>query len=221
MLKLKNAHPNDERIWMDEGPHQYYIDEKKGYTSATTLAGQYFSKFDSKKQSVLTAKKTGQTQQEVLDEWEEARAAGTRMHKRLEDFYNEAVDVDQGWEEECIKEQFDSFHASVVERKWEMFRTEWMIWDPVTKVCGCIDAVYIDTSLNQSIPDWLAGKCKLRLIIIDWKRCKKMRYSGYRNECGTGPCKDMPACNFVKYSLQQWVKCTTIKCACQKCPSTV
>lgn len=215
MLKLEreNAHPHDLRIRIDPGPHQYYIDDKKGYTSSTQVTKKYFKEFNAlavAKRMVRsrTPKYSGMTVQEIIGMWDVSNKRssddGNKMHKEIEAFYNDSLPLDEWKEVKSVREQFKEFHESIQANDFAIFRTEWMIFDPATNVCGMIDAVFIDTSLGQSIQDWKDGKITLRVIIIDWKRSKEIKYK-YRNEMGLGPCSSLPACNFTKYSLQQCI----------------
>ena len=46
-LAKKNAHPRDEFITFDEGPHIYTVHGEQGYTSVTTFVHHNFASFDS------------------------------------------------------------------------------------------------------------------------------------------------------------------------------
>ena len=45
---LKETHPFawDDRIYLDEATHTYYVDGATGYESVSSLWGRYFKKFD-------------------------------------------------------------------------------------------------------------------------------------------------------------------------------
>ena len=58
-LTKKNAHPRDEHITFDEGPHIYTVHGKQGYTSVTTFVHHHFPEFDSEGcvQKIISSKK--------------------------------------------------------------------------------------------------------------------------------------------------------------------
>ena len=49
LLAKKNAHPRDEFITFEEGPHIYTIHGEQGYTSVTTWNHHHFPVFNSSK----------------------------------------------------------------------------------------------------------------------------------------------------------------------------
>jgi hypothetical protein len=111
-LAKKNAHPRDQHIHFDEGPHKYTIQGVPGitpeteFTSVTTWVHQHFEHFDAKKvieammrntkkwnDPIANAKYYGKSAQEIEQSWatagQEAAAKGTEMHFNIECFYNQ------------------------------------------------------------------------------------------------------------------------------------
>ena len=88
-LKFLNAHPRDEFIHFDEGPHIYTVHGEQGYTSVTTWNHSHFSHFDadeiiektmkSKKMQDPNYKYYGMTKNKylILGKKKEASEAGT------------------------------------------------------------------------------------------------------------------------------------------------
>jgi hypothetical protein len=229
-LAKENAHPRDKCIIFDDEPHKYYINGESDYTSCTTFIHHHFSEFDApnvakkmicrpdfrtnsrydKYKELTMDMKGNQVSNEILlkrilDSWtengKEQSSLGTSMHRSIELFYN-----DETTSEECImntKEYgyFENFHSKTKRNSWKMLRTEMIVWDDESKLCGSIDAIYIDTSLNQSIKDWQDGKIKLRIRLVDWKRSKEIRKFGF-GKFGLHDCSHMQDCNYNHYKLQ-------------------
>ena len=66
---------------------------------------------------------------------------------------------------------------------------EKLIFSPRFRVAGSIDL--------------LVKKAPAHYLMIDWKRVKEIKYSGFRNRTGTHPATmHLQDCNFIHYSLQ-------------------
>lgn len=211
-------HARDAYIKFNEAKHVYRVDwDHVGrYTpvkkSVTSFIGSFFPKFNPcailKR---MRAKKYGKnkygkkTDSEIKAEWkksgDDARLAGTALHNTIECYYNQfrddeesdvmidLSDIQHEWK------QFMSFVAYFnTTKKYIPFRCEWIIYsDRRYKMCGAVDMLFVKGASDD-------GK-KLILVMVDWKRTKKLSTFGMR-ETGTGPCADMPNANFFKYSLQ-------------------
>lgn len=79
----------------------------------------------------------------------------------------------------------------IVEEGYVPFRTEWLIYDTKTKICGSIDAVFYHPE-------------KKIFRMVDWKRSKEIREYGFR-KYGWGPFDGLQDCNMNHYTLQQLV----------------
>jgi hypothetical protein len=143
----------------------------------------------------------------IIDSWEKdgdkQSSLGTVMHRQIELFYNDALNEK---EEECIQKTkefglFETYHAEIQSRSWQAFRTEMIVWDEETQLCGSIDMIYIDTSLNQDLQAWRDGKITLRVRLVDWKRSKGITTGSY-GKFGKGPCCKLPDANFYHYKIQ-------------------
>ena len=93
-LAKKNAHPRDEFITFDEGPHIYTVHGDSSFTSVTTWNHSHFEHFDSDAiiENILKNprmadpkyKYYGKTKQQIMADWDknrdEAAQAGTKKH---------------------------------------------------------------------------------------------------------------------------------------------
>ena len=213
-LAIEFAHPRDAHIYFRDHDHSYYIQGLKSYTSTTSVCHCQFSTFDAQgiaeslvakpafmagtgrysTYQALLADNKDATEEELVEavmaKWEfdgnAASQLGTLMHRNIElslnglDYLDDSVEFSyfKNYERECISG-----------RNWLIYRTEWLVWcDLPVKICGSIDALFID-------PD---GNYHMR----DWKRSKKISYHGF-GKMGSPPFAHLQDCNFIAYSLQQ------------------
>lgn len=198
-LARLNAHERDQYIIFDEGPHEYTVHGKKGYTSVTTWNHSLFSHFDEDKQikSILKNRKWKndpeykyykKTPEEIKHMWDtnrnEASQAGTKMHFDIECYYNK-VDVSNNSIEFSYFMNFARDYAHL-----EAYRTEWCVYDEELKLSGSIDMVFRDKNTGE-------------FYIYDWKRSRGIDYESYGDKCSHVACiSHLPDCNFWHYSLQ-------------------
>lgn len=196
-LAKKNAHPRDQYIEFDEGPHIYTVHGEQGYTSVTTWNHHHFPKFDSdaiitkmlssKNMSDPKYKYYGMTREQIQDQWNKKRdtsaLAGTNMHYDIECYYNN-IDV------ENTSVEFSFFKKFLVDfPDLKPYRTEWMIYYEELKLSGSVDMVYEN-------PDGT-------LQIYDWKRCEAIVNESFGGTTAITPCiSHLPDTNFWHYSLQ-------------------
>ncbi len=195
LLSVKNSHPRDSRIRFEDEGHKYFIDGVHGeYISTTTLVHSLFNKFDAdliikkmrKSRNWDQSKYNGMTDIEIKDTWEENRnnaaQLGTDMHQNLENFYN-------GLEHESTSREFELF--SNFKRDFpelEAYRTEWVVFDEESKICGSIDLILKDNHGNY--------------IICDFKRSKEIKFHNPWQKGCTFFSSFLDDCNFNHYSLQ-------------------
>lgn len=199
MLQIKNAHPRDEHISFEEGPHIYTVCGERGtYTSVTTFVHKQFPHFDAdgiaenivkgKKMSDPKYKYYGMTKQNILDMWSEngkmASSSGTQMHLDIEHDSNELEVNNESIEYQYYKNFRKDFPSL------KPYRTEWMVYYEELKISGSIDMVYYNTDDQK-------------YYIYDWKRVKEIKYDDQFCDYSQTPClNNMPNLNFWHYSLQ-------------------
>lgn len=194
----------DTRISFEEDTHTYHIDgDASNWISVTTFIHTFFKPFDSV--SVATKmvnrpdfkSKYSNYQLEHTDKqdlinkivalWQdnakEASRQGTEMHAKIEAFYLGKEILDEGIEYDFFRD----FAKNRIQKGYEPFRTEWRVFDEDSKIAGSIDMVYYH-------------KEKDAYSIVDWKRCKEIKYSGF--DRGLGPASKLQDCNYIHYSLQ-------------------
>jgi hypothetical protein len=197
-LAIENAHPRDQFISFDEGPHIYTVKGERGYTSVTTWNHEHFSKFDgdkiingilkSPKMSDPNYKYYGMTREDINRSWDlnrdTASQAGTKTHYNVECFYNDIPVNDDSVEYEYFM-RFVADHPHL-----KAHRTEWCVFYEEVKISGSIDMVFQDTRTGE-------------FMIYDWKRSKGIEYESFGRKNATTPCiKHLPDSNFWHYSLQ-------------------
>ena len=78
------------------------------------------------------------------------------------------------------------------EKGLEPWRTELVIWHPLN-IGGSVDLIC----------KYKGKKPEEGLVIIDWKRSKRISRTGYKGKKMKGALSHLDSCNVVKYSLQQ------------------
>lgn len=213
-LARKHPHPRDERIFMHEDLHRYFVQfnddeyESKGVISASGFSAQYFTPFDKEAVSaklVTLPAYQGRTAKEIQQEWEQAASLGTRYHLELERFFNGIpfpLDIYK------LKEiqQFRKFRAMhILQAKLVPWRTEMKMYsDRQYRLVGTLDLVCVDLKelekrLNENDCD--SSRVRLPLVLFDHKFSKKIHLKSFQNKTGFGLCGDIPATNYHKYSL--------------------
>lgn len=171
-LAGQNPHPRDSHIHFDEGPHKYTIKGVDGinpetdeFTSVTTLVHKHFEHFDAKKviaammrnqkkwnDPIANAKYYGKTAEEIEEMWskagQEAAAAGTAMHHKIECFYNQPQQsLAPAPATNSVEFQyFLNFNREYVSADegatLRPYRTEWTVFHEEARIAGSIDMVY-------------------------------------------------------------------------------
>jgi hypothetical protein len=229
-LAIKNWHPRDslitfaEEILDSEDHHKYFIRGEKDYCSVSGFYKQFFEDF----QNVTTAtnminrsdfwlnekykeywnvleNKTNEDSIEIIVKmWNDngilQSQLGKVMHRKLELFLNNDNQELYNDPEKEIS-HFLQFYKDYITDDLHVFRTEMMMFDDESKLCGCADVIFIEKSEEEYIPLWQSGKRKLKVFLGDWKRSKCISKTGY-NKWAKKPCQSLPDCNFSKYSLQ-------------------
>ena len=198
-LAVKNAHPRDEHISFEEGPHIYTVcGDRGGYTSVTTLNHKHFAQFDAdgiidkmlknkKNMNDPNYKYYGMTREQIKQLWSAnaacASGAGTKMHNDIEHYYN-------GMDIQNDSTEFQYFHNFVKDHpELTPYRTEWMVYYEELKLSGSIDMVFEN-------PDGT-------IQIYDWKRCQEItNENGFGKYALTTCISHLPDTNFWHYALQ-------------------
>jgi hypothetical protein len=143
-INQKNQHKRDALIEFEPGAHKYTCAGEGDYTSVTTWLHSHFKAFDADaiiekmmSNPVRWAKSPyyGQSRAEIKAGWDkgrdEAAAAGTAMHKKIEDYYLGLTPLEE------TSGHFQKFVQDFPDLT--PYRTEWMIFDEDVKLAGSID----------------------------------------------------------------------------------
>ena len=168
MLSVKNKHELDDRIRFREKGHKYWIDgNDTDVVSATTYIKSFFGDFDTDKIVTGILKKHEyendpdykyyKMDPEIIkNTWEKIRnessVKGTDLHKDIEDFYNNICP-----ENDSVEFQYFLNFYNDHNEKYEIYRTEFLVFSEILKITGSIDALF------QNVDDGT-------FAIFDWKR---------------------------------------------------
>lgn len=135
------------------------------------------------------AEREGKSDAEIKAQWAEkgqtARDGGSAFHRWVQAWLEGTKNEEQVDEGEI--RQFYRSLGWLVTQGWRLMFVERQVHDPVSAICGTIDAVF--------------ENAKGEFAIVDWKRTDKgISRFGFRN--GYPPFDKLKDCNFVKYSLQ-------------------
>lgn len=196
------THERDSQIEFFEEGHRYKINGvEKSPTSVTTIIKNNFPAFDEEEviskqfkrwNSDPTNRYYGMTKQQIKDEWErnrvEASSLGTEMHRQIELFLLGELETEPTTKEwGFFKEFWSQFQRGNPEAYIK--RIEWVVFNEKKTVAGSIDAV-----VSTGVPG--------EVLILDWKRSKKIESSNGFGKYGSGPFEGLLDCNFIHYSIQ-------------------
>jgi ATP-dependent exoDNAse (exonuclease V) beta subunit len=226
-LATLNGAPRDDQIVFTEYGHKYEIltDKKSKYTSVTTWVHSHFPKFNADevirgmmggKNWTPDNKYWGLSPDQIKKDWNkngaDASKAGTKLHKRIENFMNidEFVGTPSLNQRAMTQSSLITLHQQREQqqeryepaKEWDYFmnfarehsslspyRTEWMVYDEQLKFAGSIDMVYINGDESLSI--------------YDWKRSKEItKTNGFGKSALTECIGYLPDSNFWHYALQ-------------------
>lgn len=170
----------------DEEKHVYTVGKEK-LDSVTTFIGQFFKPFDAEEIASSLSERTGKPKQEYLDEWQEAREHGTRVHNAIENYIKltgrtklEAIDIPKYHEAIRV---LDLRPGDVTKE------LEYRLYNLKYKLAGTIDYLEIDTK-NRTV------------TLMDWKTNKSIHTSGYGGLMAKKPVDHLEDCSYNKYALQ-------------------
>lgn len=221
MLKLKpleQMNPDRESaVAFDESAHKYRIltDPNHEYISVTAWIGTFFEPFNAdkilarmrKSPKWSTGPYNGMTDEEIKLKWDnnrdQASEKGTRIHGDID--YEIRKDIAASLNSimatsstsETTERMIDKTNPSwkLYERflaehpTWKIVKTEWRLFDEESKVAGTIDALF-----QNEFGEY---------ILVDWKRCKKMKRDGWVYDFATPwPICHLANTNYNHYTLQ-------------------
>ena len=139
ILKQKNYHENDKRLFLNPDTHTYYIDgDCKNIISSSSLNYNYFPSFDSDKiinniinsekwNNDITYKYYKMSKTKIKELWKEngttASNLGTKLHEKIELFYNDNEIPLYENEDDTDFELFLKFYQE--HEDLQIYRTEW------------------------------------------------------------------------------------------------
>jgi hypothetical protein len=177
-------------LYFDEASHTYKLDDRI-LKSVSQIVASQFRRFNAYVVAANLEKTRandeespyyGMKREEIMKVWaesgKEAREKGTTLHIQIECFYKHHKIPDEPTPEWEQFMQFVTDHPD-----WNIIGTEVRVHN--AKVAGTIDAVYLTPR---------------GIVLVDWKRCKTMDFSGHGG--GIGIMKHVEDCNYNKYSLQ-------------------
>ena len=194
----------EERINLEEDEHIYYVDGNDDYTSVTTWVDSHFKEFNSDEalDKMFNGKYWNENhrywregsdyeiRESIKEEWEtnglNARTLGTELHKQIEDYHNDCLDIEQDLYTKEFN-QFLNFEKSR-DQTMKVFRAEMRMFDEDLKTAGTVDMLYLNPDGTFSI--------------YDWKRSKVIRKTNKFQNALTECISHLPDTNYYHYVLQ-------------------
>lgn len=197
LQELRQAlHPGGKLLEFHPGPHRYLL-EGEELTSVTRMIHRWFPEFDAETIARRKAEREGIQFDALLAEWarkrDEAAAFGTKAHLMAEKIVAEKNSAAADHLAETAREK--SYLSAIKEALtrialgYDVVETEMIVFSPGKKVAGTIDLLLRNRTTGE-------------YVVADWKTNKEMKYKGYGDEKGSGPCANLVHCNFNHYSLQ-------------------
>lgn len=212
-LSEKNSHERDKNIVFQEQGHVYYVNDKRGYKSITTVVHGAFEKFNADliiekmmdSANWKYSKYYGMTKSEIKKQWKEngneAAQLGTTMHYLFEYHYNNMYSSELSEHPKFFQDFMNNHdYSKTVEYRYfknfvddhpklNPYRTEWYVYDETNKLAGSIDMTFLNEDGTISI--------------YDWKRCKNIeRFSNFNKSCIAQGAGHIPDTNYWHYTLQ-------------------
>lgn len=123
------------------------------------------------------------------DNAKKASELGTEMHQSIEYYYKDQI---------CVStrefEMFKEFDIHTIEEGYVPFKSEQIVYDTEHSIAGSIDMLYIREEDRNVSPS--------KVWVVDWKRCKEIKFDSYGGSTGFPPLENKPDCNYQHYSLQ-------------------
>lgn len=204
-----DSNSRDRDIQFISNEHIYLYRGGMEFTPVSTLISHFFP-FDSLSLSANTAKKTGEPQEKVLEDWDArgslAREVGTFMHQQIANYYvgkpfntkysfsyngkyiTQQVNVD-------ISNEHQQFCDFLKDHSFKPSKIEWTIYDEELQIAGTIDMLCTKGN-TFDIYDWKrSGK------IIDINTEQPIINNIWRN--GISGLENIPDTLYWHYCIQQ------------------
>jgi ATP-dependent exoDNAse (exonuclease V) beta subunit len=186
---MKNLFDND--ITLIEPEHKYILESDPNFEfkSVTEVAAEYFEPFDklaiATKLVTTNVKYSGMEVDELIQNWDEARDYGTKVHGEIESFINDGISPDTDEAAVAIN-WLDKYK---MKSHIEIF-SEVRVYSKELKLAGSIDIVAYDKKSET-------------FEIIDWKTAKTISTTSFDGKMGTHSITNhLMDCKFVHYSMQ-------------------
>jgi hypothetical protein len=210
LTELVELEKSFENIFFSEKDHSYFINGVKSKGSVTQIIKKYTKPFETEKIAKIVAARDGVSLEDVLGKWEFAREyachRGTALHSYVENFmarrkapvdsygiqnfvrkYPDYISVEKYYNELAqFIATFQAFYKWWKER-YIIVKSELVVGDKRTGICGCIDNVSYDLEKNQ-------------LCLFDYKTNKEIKTKN--KEKLLGPLSHLDNCELNIYSLQ-------------------
>lgn len=175
-------------IKFDELSHTYTnINTNRVYRSVTTLLGDFKKPFDSETHAERVSKREGVSKEFILEMWEsetkKATDKGTKIHKIMEDYVKDGIELDQ------FNSLYSSYNDIVSNNvgKYETLYSEELLFDHNYEIAGTADLIF-DRKNNFTVGDF--------------KTNKSFRFKSDFNDYFLEPVKHLTYCEFNSYALQ-------------------
>jgi hypothetical protein len=179
-----------EKVKLNHENHVYTDDSGRVYESLSRVRSCIKDPFDSHGLSLMTAKKRGISQAEVLGEWKAtAKVAtdhGTRIHNALELYQNSAAVLP---ENEDLRPMLVA--VSSLYKDYYAVHQEKTLYDEEYGIAGTADTICVTTRSKNSILD-----------LTDFKTSKSIYYESKYKKYLLGKFSHLQDCNYVDYAIQ-------------------
>ncbi len=180
---------HDQSIRLNPENHTYILkdDPDFKFTSSTQFIHRFFEPFDKEavaKKLLNIPKYAGYTKEDLFNEWSQAAAIGTKVHKELEDYVSVSARPTQPKGISGVKWLVDTIPSTCT------LYPEVIVYSKKLKIAGMIDLL-----IHNTLDDTYS--------IVDWKTNKQIRERSYKGKTGTqAATADVEDCNLNQYSLQ-------------------
>tara|TARA_Y100000310_G_scaffold96633_1_gene94383 strand:+ start:5365 stop:6087 length:723 start_codon:yes stop_codon:yes gene_type:complete len=167
----------------NEAAHRYTIENSFVLESVTTKLKNFFP-FDAKKVSQIIAEQRGVTPETIIQEWNQIRDNGTRVHLLAERFCNKEELTES--EKEEIKHVIQFFEDNP---HFEVLGSEVRVFSKKYVVAGTVDLMLRNIKDNK-------------VYLLDWKTSAKEIECEKHWEMARGLLSEIPHNKYHNYSMQ-------------------